>query len=1499
MMDESLFDRYPLRRRLHRLHQVPDAPRTSSSTTAPSWSSSTRPTPPSPTAAAADRARTPAPRPAARPRRGPRPAPDPGHRHPALRQGARASATCIGLLDPDLADRRPRRSRRAGSSWPGTSCSAAAPTSAASSTRTPPSRRTGETQEAPYDAQPRVPAPCSTRSSTTPGSRSATPSDGSRAPAGALVVRARPAAGPGLLPARRRRHPAHPRRRRRSRRRRARPTRSAAPRVLDTADDEALESADATPGADSDPDDADGLHQRRTAAGCSRWPARPRRSSGPKPTASSPRSPPRSRRCSPTATTRSCSAGSSTPPSTSPNTSPARWAANVDGRRRHRHPAPGRAGARASRDLTATDGPARAGRHRLPVRGRQPAGAVPGRRPLRPRLEPHPPRAARGPRRPVRPDRRTSSARSPSTAPTTSIDGIVLDVLHPPAPGHPQGHRRLGAGPRRVRQRRRGADGGPDPARPGHADQLALDLGLAEKHRRPCTAPGSPRPSSEKAVPHQVRPGRHPPRRGRPEVAAVRAALGDHAEVETFTARGPARPRSPRHPQRATASPPSPPPCRRAPRRATRRPRRAAAVPPAAPGHRAGTPSSPAPTPPSRPSPGYVLDAALDPQLDRRRARPARRAGVMRTTAVTTRTTLLLARFRFHLDLPAPRRAPQLVAEDARIVAFRGTPDDPDLARPGRRSTTLLATQPDANVPADQATDADRPGSSTACPRCTPHLDDTADASPADLLRQPPPGPSRRRRRPPRPRRQRAEARRHPRRLPLPARRTGRARMSAGFTTVRTVGAAAAARPARPRHRRRPSPRRADLRRLPPRRPARPHARPPTGPGPTCTGVWAAFTATLGQARRTATRRRADPREVAAAAASASSATAASPPPRPAACAVGDRPFPVSHLWAHVPIHLLGWGVDLDRRTKGVAGAAERAPHAMVQELLNRTDDYLWAVLSNGRMLRLLRDSTIAGRPVLRRVRPRGDVRRRGLHRLRRCCTCCCHQSRVEVLHRGRTRASDCWLERWRTARHRVRHPRPRTCCATACSRPSRPSAPGFLQHPGNADLRTGDSPTATLTLRGLPPRPAATGLPAAVPVRRRGPRRPARTRRRRASPRTATPTTSPPPGSAGSPAAGAAPGTPTCGRRLGSSSTASAGEDGLPRARPARPRRPLRPRARSTSLTDRRRCPTTPCSTAVRHLAVVQPKGAAEARRRLPQPRRRGARPHLRVPARTRAPRTTRRAHVHPGDLAGNERKTTGSYYTPTSLIDLVLDEALDPLLDEAEQHRRPRGRAPRPDRLRPGLRLRPLPRRRRPPHRRAARHRPHRRRPTPPRPTSRTRSATSSAAASTASTSTRWPPSSPRSACGSRRSSPAARSPSSTPTSRSATPCSAPPPRSSPTASPTTPSTPLDGRRQEASSPALQAAQQARARPGPRRASSTSPRPPSATPTSAAALAERAAASGDEPRRRPRGQAPVCRLPRPPPSLAPRAAPRRRLVRRLRPAQDRGRRRRSRPAP
>ncbi|SFL22635.1 Eco57I restriction-modification methylase domain-containing protein [Streptomyces pini] len=69
----------------------------------------------------------------------------------------------------------------------------------------------------------------------------------------------------------------------------------------------------------------------------------------------------------------------------------------------------------------------------------------------------------------------------------------------------------------------------------------------------------------------------------------------------------------------------------------------------------------------------------------------------------------------------------------------------------------------------------------------------------------------------------------------------------------------------------------------------------------------------------------------------------------------GHDPFRISHQWQeHVPVHLLGWNTALDRWSAN----SSRVPQSMMQELLNASPDHLWGVLSNGRVLRLLRDST-------------------------------------------------------------------------------------------------------------------------------------------------------------------------------------------------------------------------------------------------------------------------------------------------------------------------------------------------------------------------------------------------------------------------------------------------------------------------------------------------------------------------------------------------------------
>ena len=92
----------------------------------------------------------------------------------------------------------------------------------------------------------------------------------------------------------------------------------------------------------------------------------------------------------------------------------------------------------------------------------------------------------------------------------------------------------------------------------------------------------------------------------------------------------------------------------------------------------------------------HVLDTALDPL----RKSPASRSGVIRTDAVATRTTLLVARCRF--DLFVGTDANQLLAEDAAVLAFTGDPHEPDWLDPDL-AELLLNAQPVANVASGQA----------------------------------------------------------------------------------------------------------------------------------------------------------------------------------------------------------------------------------------------------------------------------------------------------------------------------------------------------------------------------------------------------------------------------------------------------------------------------------------------------------------------------------------------------------------------------------------------------------------------------------------------------------------------------------------------------------------------------------------------------------------------------------------------------------------------------
>ena len=73
---------------------------------------------------------------------------------------------------------------------------------------------------------------------------------------------------------------------------------------------------------------------------------------------------------------------------------------------------------------------------------------------------------------------------------------------------------------------------------------------------------------------------------------------------------------------------------------------------------------------------------------------------------------------------------------------------------------------------------------------------------------------------------------------------------------------------------------------------------------------------------------------------------------------IGERDYPISHQWQDsVPIHLLGLRVPTHKRTSGVPGAARMSPQSLVQEFLNRSERHLWGIVTNGRVLHILRDN--------------------------------------------------------------------------------------------------------------------------------------------------------------------------------------------------------------------------------------------------------------------------------------------------------------------------------------------------------------------------------------------------------------------------------------------------------------------------------------------------------------------------------------------------------------
>src|SRR5712692_914111 len=169
--------------------------------------------------------------------------------------------------------------------------------------------------------------------------------------------------------------------------------------------------------------------------------------------------------------------------------------------------------------------------------------------------------------------------------------------------------------------------------------------------------------------------------------------------------------------------------------------------------------------------------------------------------------------------------------------------------------------------------------------------------------------------------------------------------------------------------------------------------------------------------------------------------------PAARATEIDGKSYAISHFWHYSPMHLVSYRLDLDRRTAGVAGAARTSPHSLVQEFLNRSDDHLWGFVSNGLRLRLLRDSVSLTRQAYVEFDLEGMMDGE-VYADFVLLWLLCHQSRVEA-----EKPEECWLERWARAAQE-QGTRALDHLRAGVEQAINALGSGFLAHPANAQLK-------------------------------------------------------------------------------------------------------------------------------------------------------------------------------------------------------------------------------------------------------------------------------------------------------------------------------------------------------------------------------------------------------------------------------------------------------------
>ncbi|MGH1506990.1 Eco57I restriction-modification methylase domain-containing protein [Ralstonia solanacearum] len=173
----------------------------------------------------------------------------------------------------------------------------------------------------------------------------------------------------------------------------------------------------------------------------------------------------------------------------------------------------------------------------------------------------------------------------------------------------------------------------------------------------------------------------------------------------------------------------------------------------------------------------------------------------------------------------------------------------------------------------------------------------------------------------------------------------------------------------------------------------------------------------------------------------------------------GHHNYPIGHaaLNGRLPVVMAGYGQLLDQASErfgdtnpDTGRTRRRSPYMLAQEALNATDASLWAIVSNGLTLRILRDNPSLTRPAFIDV----DLEAIFTEELYADFTAFWLLAHASRFGEPGAEPADCTWERWREAGQEV-GVTVRQNLRYQVADALRSLGTGFLRHPANATLRT------------------------------------------------------------------------------------------------------------------------------------------------------------------------------------------------------------------------------------------------------------------------------------------------------------------------------------------------------------------------------------------------------------------------------------------------------------